>query len=128
MHHDLRKSVLEPDSSQYFGNRLMEDQIRLTVLRRHVSVDNDQVFDLILNVTQTLQKYKLEVKKIYISENLEITVYKKNVKVYFGTDKDLSEKIATLSDMQKELEEYSGTLDMSKLDREGVGYHIKTDQ
>jgi len=86
------------------------------------------VFDLILTVTQTLQKYNLAVKKIYISDNLEITVYKKNVKVYLGTEKDLSEKIATLSDMQEELKEFSGTLDMSKLDREGVGYHIKTDE
>ncbi|MCR5834919.1 MAG: cell division protein FtsQ/DivIB [Lachnospiraceae bacterium] len=98
------------------------------LLYERLPVKNDQVFDLILNVTQTLQKYNLSVKKIYISENLEITVYKKNVKVYFGTDKDLSEKIATLSDMQNELKDYSGTLDMSKLDREGVGYHIKTDQ
>ncbi|MBE5959411.1 MAG: hypothetical protein E7254_11195 [Lachnospiraceae bacterium] len=98
------------------------------LLYERLPVDNDQVFDLILTVTQTLQKYNLAVKKIYISDNLEITVYKKNVKVYLGTEKDLSEKIATLSDMQEELKEFSGTLDMSKLDREGVGYHIKTDE
>ena len=98
------------------------------MLYEKLPVDNDQVFNLILTVTQTLQKYNLTVKKIYISESLEITVYKKNVKVYLGEEKDLSEKISTLSDMQNELKDFSGTLDMSKLDREGVGYHIKTDK
>lgn len=97
------------------------------LLHEPIPVDNEEVFDLILTVTQTLQKYKLTVKKIYISENMEITLYKGDVKIYLGTEKQLSEKISELKDFAPKLEGFSGTMDMSKLNTEGNGYTLKRD-
>lgn len=97
------------------------------LLHEPIPVDNEEVFDLILTVTQTLQKYNLTVKRIYISENMEITLYKGDVKIYLGTEKQLSEKISDLKDLASGLEGYSGTMDMSRLDTEGNGYTLKKD-
>lgn len=97
------------------------------LLYEPIPVENEEVFDLILSVTQTLQKYKITVKKIYISGNMEITLYKGDVKIYLGTQKDLNEKISELSDFVSKLKGRSGTLDMSKLNKEGNGYTLKED-
>lgn len=97
------------------------------LLHEPLPVEDKKVFDLILSVTQTLHKYKIEVKRLYISNSMEITLYIGDVKVYLGKEKDLNEKISDLSDMVSKLEGYSGTLDMSVLDTEGNGYTLKRD-
>lgn len=96
------------------------------LLHEPLPVENQKIFDLILNVTQTLQKYALDVKRIYISGNMEITLYKGNVKIYLGKEKDLNEKISELNDLAPKLDGHSGTLDMSVLNIEG-SYTLKED-
>src|SRR5574344_1043750 len=45
------------------------------VLSEKLPVKDDEVFHLILDTTQSLQKYKIAVSKIYISESKEVTLY-----------------------------------------------------
>lgn len=97
------------------------------LLHEKIPVENEEVFDLLLTVTQNLQKYKLDIEKINVTNKLEITLHIGNVKIYLGTDKDLSEKISQLSVIASKFEGYSGTIDMSVLDTEGNGYTLKRD-
>ena len=55
-------------------------------------VEDEQVFDLLLDLTQLLYKYDIDVEKINISKGLEIKLYLGNVRVELGTDENLSEE------------------------------------
>ncbi|MGN0383886.1 MAG: cell division protein FtsQ/DivIB [Eubacterium sp.] len=95
------------------------------VLYEKLPVENEKVFSLLLDVTQTLEKYALKVDKIYISDKLETTLYIDNVKVELGNS-DINEKMVTLNDLYTNLEGYSGTLDMKELAEDG-SYTLKRD-
>jgi len=127
MYFDKDGIVVESSEEKISGvPRITGIDFDYILLHEPLPVENKEVFDLLLTVTQTLKKYELTVKKIYISDNLEISVYKKDVRVDLGTEKDLSEKISVLSDMASKLDGYSGTLDMKELDPDG-NYTLKSD-
>jgi cell division protein FtsQ len=95
------------------------------VLNSKLPVENDEIFNLILDLTQGLQKYSIEVDKIYMTEDMEITLHIGDVKVELGSSKDLSQKLSDLSDLVENLDGRSGTLDMKEVDTEGSGYVMK---
>ena len=95
------------------------------VLNEKLPVYNKDVFNMILDLTQNIRKYKLTVDKIYISEEEESTVYIGDVKVLLGSSDDLNQKLSDLSDMYSKLKGKSGTLDMKEVDKDGQGYAMK---
>ena len=95
------------------------------VLNEKLPVNNEDVFNMILDLTQNIRKYKLMVDKIYISEEFESTLYIGDVKVLLGSSDDINQKLSDLSDMSDKLEGKSGTLDMKEVDRDGQGYAMK---
>ena len=95
------------------------------VLNEKLPVYNEDVFDMILDLTQNIRKYKLIVDKIYISEEYESTLYIGKVKVLLGSSDDINQKLSDLYDMHKQLEGKSGTLDMKEVDKDGQGYAMK---
>ena len=97
------------------------------VLHSKLPVANDKVFDLLLDLTQLLYKYKIEVDKINVSKDLEIKLYMGKIRVELGTGEDLSEKVMDLRDIIPELMDVSGVLDMKILDVHGNGYTLKKD-
>ncbi|MBR3646436.1 MAG: cell division protein FtsQ [Lachnospiraceae bacterium] len=99
------------------------------LLHEKLPVDNDKVFNTILNLTQTLKKNELPIDKIHVNEKMESILYIKKVKVLLGDNKDLSEKITELKDifMSGKLKNQSGTLDITSVNREGTGYILKTE-
>ena len=69
------------------SNELLEGIPKITgltfesiVLYEKLPVEDDEVFELILDTTQTLQKYNIAVDKIYISDGKEVTLYMVNPK------------------------------------------------
>lgn len=76
-------------------------------------VENQDVFASILSVTQTLNKYTLTADRIYFGANEEMNIFFGNVKVAFGTDKWLDEKIILLQNLLPNLEGREGTLDLT---------------
>lgn len=116
------------------SSRLIDDvpfvtgiDVDYIVLHSKLPVEDERVFDLLLNLTQLLVKYDIDVEKINISKELEIKLYLESVRVELGTDKDLSEKIMDLRDIIPNLGDASGVLDMKVLDVHGNGYTLKKD-
>lgn len=95
------------------------------VLNEKLPVYNEEVFNMILDLTQNIRKYKLLVDKIYISEEFESTLYIGNVKVLLGSSDDINQKLSDLSDMYEKIKDRSGTLDMKEVDKDGQGYAMK---
>lgn len=96
------------------------------ILYNEIPAQNKDVFNLLLTVSQAIEKYEFNVKKIHISEDLQVSLFIKKVRINLGKEKDLNEKIIDLNDMiNGELLKYEGTLDMTTLSTDGSGYTLK---
>ena len=88
-------------------------------LHEKLPVENEDVFRLILNITQLLTKYKISTDKIYFDKNYKITLYFGDVRVFLGTSEYIDEKINRLRFVMPELEGHSGILHMENYTGEG---------
>lgn len=95
------------------------------VLYETLPVGDNEIFRLILDTTQTLQKYNIMVDRIYISDKKEVSLYMKDIKVDLGVNEDMNDKIRSLNDMLPGLEDLSGTLDIREYDENNKGYTFK---
>lgn len=77
-----------------------------------LSVEDDQVFSVILNVAQLLQKNQLYPDKIEFRNDMEIMLYFENVRVALGKGEQLEEKMGRLAQFLPDLEGESGVLHM----------------
>ena len=102
-------------------------EVDYIVLHSRLPVDDERVFDLLLDLTQLLAKYEISVEKINISRDLEMKLYLGDVRVELGTKEDLSDKIMDLRDIIPKLDGVSGVLDMKIYDVNGNGYTLKKD-
>lgn len=82
------------------------------ILHEPLPVDNQEVFQDILNITQLLDKYSLPVDKIYFSSDYQVTLIFGEVRAALGNSDDIDEKIMQLQYMLPSLEGKKGTLDM----------------
>ena len=82
------------------------------VLNEPLPVQDPDIFYEILTITKTLSKYQLSADRIYFDAKREMTLYFGGVKVSFGSDELLDEKILLLQTLLPMLEGQSGTLDL----------------
>ncbi len=109
------------------STKLIEDVPQITGLsfeyaveQEKLPINNDQIFERILNVTKLIKKCKIQADKIYIhKKDSSVTLYIKNVTVNLGNDDMLSEKMSDLEGMQSLLEKKQGTLDMTEYKEDG---------
>lgn len=97
------------------------------ILHSKIPVQNEKMFDVIMNITQLLDKYEIKVDKIYISDNMEMSLFIEDVRIELGTSDNMNEKIIDLNDMLENLNGLSGTLDMREYDSSDEGYTFKKD-
>ena len=91
-----------------------------------IPVENEAVFNSILNITRMLQKYSLTADKIYFKDSGDITIYFQNIKVALGNNSaTLEDKLMLLPDLLPRLEGKSGILQMQNYDRSGGKYIFK---
>ena len=95
------------------------------ILNEELPVQNEDVFNMLLQVSQMIEKLDISVDKIHVSDDLSVTLSIGDVKVGLGNS-DLNEKLSDLSDLYENLEGYSGTLDMTELKDDG-SYTMKVD-
>lgn len=76
-------------------------------------VENGEIFQEILTLTQLLAKYEICADKIYFDPDMNVTLYFGDAKVRLGNDSHIDEKIMQLSVMVPAIEGKSGVLDMS---------------
>lgn len=80
------------------------------VLHQPLPVENQQIFEEILNLTQVLSVHQLKVDKIQYTNNGESTLFMGEIQVALGDSSNINGKIAELSDMMPQLAGLSGTL------------------
>ncbi|MBO5207947.1 MAG: cell division protein FtsQ/DivIB [Lachnospiraceae bacterium] len=88
------------------------------ILHEPLPVENQDVFQDILKITQLLDKYAMSVDKIYFDPDYQVTLIFGEVKVAMGASDDIDEKIMKLQYMLPELEGKKGTLDMKEYTEE----------
>lgn len=82
------------------------------ILHEPLPVENQEVFNDILNITQMLDKYSLAVDKIYFSPDYQVTLLFGEVRVALGESNDIDEKIMVIQYMLPDLEGEKGTLNL----------------
>lgn len=86
------------------------------VLYKKLPVESDEIFREILNLTQILSLYEIQVDKIYYNAYGEATLYMGDIEVILGDNESLNGKIAELNDMLPQLEGRSGVLYLDTYD------------
>lgn len=86
------------------------------VLHQPLPVESEEIFGEILNLTQILSIYKLEVDKIQFDSYGEAVLYLDDIEVIMGGNEGLNGKIAELHDMLPQLLGRSGTLHLETYD------------
>lgn len=113
MYFDRDGTIVESSSVRTVGiPQITGLHFEHVIVGEPLPVENREIFHEILTVTQTLEKYSLMPERIYFNGKEEMTIYFGEVKVVFGTDKDLDEKIILLQNLMPNLEGRKGTLDI----------------
>ncbi len=104
-------------------------QFNHVVLGEMLPVEDQAVFNEILDITKLLSKYQLVADKIYFHSTNGVTLYFGDVKVALGNDTaKMEDKFMLLPDFLAKLEGKSGVLRMEKYD-EGKGkFTFKPDE
>lgn len=95
------------------------------VLHEELPIENREIFDLLLDLTQLCSKYKLPTDKINITNDNKVQLYLGDIRVDLGDGSKLNEKMMDLNDMYEKLQGESGILDMEEYDEEDNGYNLK---
>lgn len=92
------------------------------VLGERLPVEDEEIFDSIMDLKKLLDKYKLTADKIFFHSSDDITIYFGNVKVALGDDRaNLENKVMRLPQLLAKLEGESGTLRMENLTEDKTG-------
>ncbi len=86
------------------------------VLNEKLPVKDEAIFYKILTVTKTLEKCKLSADRIHFDGKMNMTLYFGGIKVAFGSDELLNEKIVRLQKLLPLREGESGTFDLRNYD------------
>jgi len=88
------------------------------ILYQPLPVENAEIFNDILSITQLVNKYELLIDRIYFASDDSITLYFEEVKVALGNEGNVEEKIMELQYMLPDLTGKKGTLRMENYTEE----------
>ncbi|MGN0289199.1 MAG: cell division protein FtsQ/DivIB [Lachnospiraceae bacterium] len=86
------------------------------ILHERLPVENESIFQSILDITQLLAKYEISTNKIYFDKNEEMTLYFKDIRVRLGDISNIDDKIVRLKAILPQLEGEKGVLRMENYD------------
>lgn len=92
-----------------------------------IPLENKKIFDILLELTQLIIKYELNISRINIDSDNQFIIYMGKVRIELGTGDMLNEKILDLHDMKDEIEDVDGVLNMREYDKNRKGYTFKKD-
>lgn len=97
------------------------------VLYQKLPVESEGIFQEIMNLTQILSVYGLDVDKIQYSDDMEISLSIGEIDVALGSGEALNGKIAELNDILPTISGRSGTLHLEDYEGEGsaAGYAFR---
>lgn len=121
MYFDKDGTVVESSYDEYAGvPQITGLSFDYMVLYKTLPVADSSVFTQILNLTQTVVKYKLDVDKIYFDSSMNATLYIGKIRVILGGKTNMEDKIAELSGMISEMTGLSGTLHLENYDTTAI--------
>lgn len=113
MYFDKEGTIVESSSVKTVGiPEITGIAFEYVVVGEVLPVEDDGIFSNILTLTQTLSKYSLTADRIYFDSQGAMTIFFGEVKVAFGKDNLLDEKIMRLKNILPGLEGQKGTLRM----------------
>ncbi|MGN0328752.1 MAG: cell division protein FtsQ/DivIB [Lachnospira sp.] len=113
MYFDKDGIVVESSTELYQGvPEILGLRFDSIVLNSKLEVGDDSIFQQILDLTQSFDKYELGVNKVYFDSSLNVILYMGDVKVCLGSSTDYTDKLFELKQIQPELTGLKGTLHM----------------
>lgn len=97
------------------------------VLYETIQVKDEKAFDTLLKIMTGIEEYDFKVKKIDISDNLDITLFIKDIQVQLGKTSNLKQKLSALNDMYDNVIKYKGVLNMKRVSSDGSYTMEKTE-
>lgn len=91
------------------------------ILYSPLPVKSDKVFDIILNMSQSLAKTGVHPDRIHFNEDLTMVMYFDEVKIMLGSGDGIARKIDTVKELLPELAGQAGTLHLENY-KEGDSY------
>ncbi len=88
------------------------------VMYEPLTVEDDSVFQEIMNLSQLLSGYDMEVDRVNFAGSGQITLYMGSLKACLGDSRYLAEKVAELSDMLPQISGLAGTVYLDGYDPE----------
>lgn len=84
-----------------------------------INVENDDQIRMILDISELIKHYEMDIKKIRFDENYEVTLVASGVRVFLGKQKMYDEQFAALVDVLKKAKKnkLKGTIDMRNYNR-----------
>lgn len=90
------------------------------VVNETLPIEDSELFELCIDISQSLSDTDLKINKIQMDENEEISLYIGDISVELGTSKNLEKKLDYLKKIWDSLKEYtSGNLDMKIYNEDG---------
>lgn len=103
-------------------------QFGYVLLHEKLPVENSEIFDEILNITQLMTKYNVSADKIYFDNNENITLYFDGIRVRVGTDEGLDEKIMRLQAILPQLSGKRGVIEMENFSEDSKNFTLSPDK
>ncbi len=88
------------------------------IIYEKLPIENEEIFDEILDITQLLSKYNLSADKIFFDSDYNLYLYFDGVEVSIGTNDFIDEKIIQLQYILPNLEGKTGVLEMKDYDED----------
>ncbi len=88
------------------------------IIYEKLPIENEEIFDEILDITQLLSKYNLAADKIFFDSDYNLYLYFDGVEVSIGTNDFIDEKIIQLQYILPNLEGKTGVLEMKDYDED----------
>ncbi len=111
MYFDKDGTIVEASGSKTAGiPQVTGLEFSYIVMYEPLPVEDKEIFEVILDMTQLLNKYSLSADRLYFNANREMTIYFGNVKAAVGAGENIDEKVMLLQSILPDLEGKSGTL------------------
>lgn len=97
------------------------------ILHEPLPVENAEVFNEILNITQQLARYSMSADRIYFDADYRVTLLFGEARVALGENQYIDEKIMKLQYILPDLIGKKGTLDMREYSEDTKSYSFEKD-
>ena len=84
------------------------------VLNKQITVKDKNIFNSILNITDNIAKYKININLVEYNSTKDINLYIDKIKILLGTNENMEIKFMVLNDIYPKIKDMSGTLDLRK--------------